>query len=126
MVHSRECESDCMEVLEKSGLTDVVMHCFSGNAEELKRAVENGYYISIPTSVCHSSSHKKNSEVVPDHLLLLETDSPFLSPRRGERNEPAFVVEAYRAVAGIRGCEVEELGAQVMENLIKLFRFNKL
>ena len=48
--------------------------------------------------------------------------SPFLAPRRGERNEPAFVVEAFRTVAGLRGCAIDELGGLVLGNARRVFR----
>jgi len=121
VIHSRKSESDCMDIIEEAGLTEVVLHCFSGNAEELKRAVDAGYCVSIPTSVCYSRSHQRSAVAVPDDLLLLETDCPFLSPHRGERNEPAFVVEAYETVAGLRGCRAGELGGRVIRNARRIF-----
>jgi TatD DNase family protein len=63
---------------------------------------------------------------LPADRLLVETDAPYLSPipHRGRRNEPAFVVEVARAVAGIRGVPAAELGRTVIENFRRLFRLN--
>ena len=122
VVHSRKSEARCLDLVSGAGLADVVFHCFSGTEDDLRRATGSGYYVSLPTSVCHSRSHQRHAAQVPDGLLLLETDSPFLAPRRGERNEPAFVVEAFRTVAGLRGCAIDELGELVLGNARRVFR----
>jgi TatD DNase family protein len=61
---------------------------------------------------------------IPDDRLLIETDAPYLAPppHRGKRNEPAFVVEVARHVAGLRGTSVEALGALALANYRRLFR----
>jgi TatD DNase family protein len=105
------------------GLT-VILHCFSvpGRVEE---AVERGWYCSFAGNVTYPANSDLRDAVatVPDELLLVETDSPYLTPqsKRRQRNEPANVVETAALLAGLRGVSEEALGATVTENSARLF-----
>ena len=128
VIHTREAEAETIEILkneyagaERRG----VFHCFSGSMDLAKRAIELGFMISFSGIV----TFKKADELrqiageVPFDRLLIETDCPYLTPvpYRGKRNEPGFVVEVARCLAGIRGVELEEMARITTENFRRFF-----
>jgi TatD DNase family protein len=128
VVHSRDAEEDTMAVLaeEGGGKARGVLHCFSGSLEMARRALEMGFYISFAGNVTYPAAKALREVVaeVPPGRILLETDSPFLAPQpmRGRRNEPAYIVPLYEAVAKIRGVKTETLSRRVRENFQELFQ----
>jgi len=88
IVHSRKAEADVVNILEKEGMKKVVMHCFCGKKRLIKKAIELGWYFSIPTNVVKSQQFQDMVEMIPLQQILTETDSPFLSPYQGMKNEP--------------------------------------
>jgi len=125
VIHSREAADDTFGLLaEHAGDLSVVLHCFSA-PERLEEAVERGYMCSFAGNVTYPSATELQdaAERVPDHLLLVETDSPFLSPQpvRGRQNEPANVTLTARFIAERRGVAYEELDAQVEANAARVF-----
>jgi len=109
---------------EASGV-DVVLHCFSAPPERVAEAVANRWFCSFAGNVTYPKADgiREAARLVPDDLILVETDSPFLAPqsRRGKPNEPALVVETAREVAAARGVSPVELGAMVEENACRVF-----
>ena len=109
---------------EAAGVT-VVLHCFSGPAYRALEAAERSWYCSFAGNVTYPSAEdlREAARVIPSHLLLVETDSPFLSPRpvRGKPNQPANVVETARTVAAERGTSYEELERLVDANAKTVF-----
>ena len=122
IVHSRKAELDVIELLEQHKMKDVVLHCFTGKLKLVKRAVENGWYFSIPPIVMRSQQFQLISELVPLRQTLTETDAPGLSPYPGKRNEPAFVVETIKKLAEIHEISQEEVSEQIFANYKKLFK----
>jgi len=128
VIHTREAEEDTLRILGEAGRVDTsgVFHCFTGDAAAARRAVETGYFVSIPGIVSFPRSDALREAVreIPADRLLVETDSPYLAPvpYRGKRNEPAHVVRVAEAVAVARGMGVEDLEAQVARNFDRLFR----
>ena len=120
VIHARDSERVAYEMLKRTDL-EAVFHCYSGDIKTMKSIEDSGYYISLSTLVCFSEKHIKLAEKVSLEHLLLETDSPFLSPRRG-RNEPAFVWDAVRKVAEIKDTSVQEICNVVLKNINKLFK----
>ncbi len=125
-VHNRESTNDVMRALERhAGRVTPVLHCYTGDLATALRAVDLGCYISF----AGNSTYPKLRALldvaaeVPAERLLLETDAPFLAPRplRGRRNEPAYVVHTYDAVAAARGVTREALGRLVADNAARLF-----
>lgn len=118
VIHTREAADDTYDVLREAGRGRVrgVMHCFTGTIEEARRALDIGFLISLAGIVTfpRAESLRDVARFVPDGELLVETDSPFLAPvpHRGKRNEPGWVVETVKLVAGVRGVEFEVFGAQ--------------
>jgi TatD DNase family protein len=103
-----------------------IFHCFTGNAGQAQRALDLGFFISFAGVVTFpkSTDIQEAARQVPLDRMLIETDSPYLAPapHRGQRNEPAFVVETARYLAELRGLSVEELGAATTANFRRLFK----
>ena len=121
VVHSRAAELEAIEILEDEGIDKVVMHCFCGDVDLIKRCVENGWSFSVPPAIMRWDNFKILVEMVPLGQLLTETDAPYLSPVVGERNEPANALVTLKEIARIKGVSVEEVGDVVWENARKLF-----
>ncbi|MBN1320561.1 MAG: TatD family hydrolase [Thermoleophilia bacterium] len=125
VVHTREAAADTLKSLDRhgTGLT-VVLHCFS-LPERLDELAERGYYISFAGNVTYKNAVHLQAAArrAPDHLLLLETDAPWLAPvpTRGRPNRPALVAKTYEFVAGLRAVTVEELAVQVEANVRAAF-----
>jgi len=128
IVHTREADEETASILEEEGAKETggVIHCFTGGEELARHALALGFYISFSGIVAfpRSETIQAVARTVPEDRLLLETDSPFLAPppHRGKRNEPAFVVEIARKVAGLRGDTLEAVGAASGRNFERLFR----
>lgn len=105
------------------GLT-VILHCFSAPGW-VERAAERGWYCSFAGNVTYPANQDLRDAAarVPEELILVETDAPYLTPqsKRRERNQPANVVETARCVAEVRGVTEERLDATVTANAARLF-----
>lgn len=118
--------ADCFEMLaaEAEGVA-VVLHCFSAGPERASEAAERGWHVSFAGNVTYPRSEelREAAAVVPEKLLLVETDSPYLAPQavRGRPNEPANVVAVAEAVAEARGAGRAELEAAIEANAANLF-----
>ncbi|MBT4541054.1 TatD family hydrolase [Candidatus Woesearchaeota archaeon] len=121
IVHSRKAEADVINLLENEKMKKVVLHCFCGKRRLVKKAIECGWYFSIPTNVVKSQQFQEMVETIPLQQILTETDSPFLSPYPGMRNEPAFVAEAVKKIANIKKIEQEEAANIIFSNYQRLF-----
>lgn len=134
IVHMRDCEQDILEMLREArlrGPLSGVMHSFTGCAETAAECLELGLYISFAGMV----TFKKNDELrtvastVPLDRLLVETDSPYLSPepvRKIRRNEPSHVAHTARCLAAFRGEDFEAFARQTTENACSLFGLSTL
>ena len=109
---------------EADGVT-VILHCFSAPSERVPEAAERGWLCSFAGNVTYPKADelREAARLVPNELLLVETDSPFLSPqsRRGRPNEPANVVETAAAVAEARGVSAAALEEIVEANAARVF-----
>ena len=126
VIHSREAHRETFEILEKrKGNLRGVLHCFSGDYTMATRYIDLGYYISIPGTITFSNAGKLVEVVqkIPMDSLLIETDSPFLTPvpNRGKRNEPAYVAYVAQKISEIRGLTPEEVGIATTKNAGNLF-----
>lgn len=125
VVHTRAAEDETFAVLREhaAGVT-VVLHCFS-TPDRLEECIEHGWLCSFAGNVTYPKATELRSAAreVPDGLLLLETDSPYLAPQpvRGQANEPANVVATARAVAELRGVDYERLETTVEANAARVF-----
>ncbi len=112
---------------EEAAGVAVILHCFSAPPERVAEAAANGWYCSFAGNVTYprAAALREAARLVPDELILVETDSPFLAPqsRRGKRNEPALVVETAREVAAARGMGYDEFDELVEANAARVFRW---
>ncbi len=125
VVHTRAAEDDTFAILaERAGDTTVVMHCFSA-PDRVEECVERGYLCSFAGNVTYSNAEALQAAAreVPDELLFVETDSPYLAPVpvRGKPNEPANVLYTAEFVAELRGVAYEELDLVVEHNAERVF-----
>jgi TatD DNase family protein len=129
VVHTRESDADVLAMLREAaarGPLRGVMHSFTGTAETAAECVGLGLHISFAGMV----TFKKSTELrtvaatIPADRLLVETDSPYLSPHplRGKRNEPAYVVHTAACLAETRGVPLDTLAAETTANARRLFR----
>jgi TatD DNase family protein len=108
IIHTREADADTLEVLENEGLAEVrgIFHCFTGDQSMALRAVALGFHVSFAGILTfpRAEGMRQAARVVPDHLLLAETDSPYLAPvpHRGRRNEPLWVARTFEKLAEVR------------------------
>ena len=115
IIHSRDAEADTLKALADTGVTQGILHCFTGSREMAEALIaDHDFYISFSGIVTFKNGRdllEIAAEVVPDNRLLVETDSPFLAPvpRRGKPNQPAFVRYTAEAIASARGISLEEL-----------------
>ena len=115
VIHCREAEDECLMTLEARGFAGypLLWHCFGGGPALARRILDNGWHISVPGPATYPANAelRQAAATIPADRLLLETDSPYLSPIpwRGKRNEPALTVFTARAVAEARGVAPEEL-----------------
>ena len=121
IIHSRKAELDAIDILESSGHKKVIMHCFSGKKSLVKRAYDLGYSFSIPTNVVRLQQFQEMVKEIDINHLFCETDAPFLSPFKDQRNEPAFVVESYKKIAELKGMTLEEVEKNIWMNFERMF-----
>jgi TatD DNase family protein len=111
---------------EAEGVT-VILHCCSAPPDRVAEATERGWYCSFAGNVTYpkAAELREAARAVPEELLLVETDSPFLAPQpvRGRPNQPAHVVEVAEVVAAERGVGYEELERAVEANAARIFRW---
>jgi TatD DNase family protein len=127
VIHTRDAEEDTFETLARhaAGLA-VIIHCFSVT-DRVDECIERGYFCSFAGNVTYPKAVELHEAAarVPDDLLLVETDAPFLSPqvRRGKPNEPAYVAATAQFLAELRGVPYERLEALLEANSARAFRW---
>ncbi|MCK9444053.1 MAG: TatD family hydrolase [Tissierellaceae bacterium] len=128
VIHSRDAQQETFDILKEAsedGKLRGVLHCYSGSAEMAAEYVKMGFYISIAGPVTFKNARvvKEVAQSVPLDRLLVETDSPYLTPEpyRGKRNEPIFVKYVAGTIAELRGLSYEELAKATNENTKELF-----
>jgi TatD DNase family protein len=128
ILHSRKAENQLLQFLKEFHIKSdkVILHCFSGNSNLIKQAIQEGYNFSVPTNLVRSDSFKNLVSLVPLNKLFTETDGPYLSPYKNEdksfsRNEPAFIVESIKEIARIKNLQEKEVEKQIEENFDRVF-----
>ncbi len=126
VIHNREAGRQIVDVLRSEGVAGLtgVFHCFSEDVALAEEVLSLGFYISFTGNLTFRKSElPRVAERVPLPRLLLETDSPFLSPepKRGRRNEPAHVVYIARKLAEIKRTTFEEVVRETTRNAERLF-----
>ena len=128
IVHTRDADRDTAEILAEeyaNGPFPGLIHCFSTSRELAEAALEIGFYISLSGIVTFKRAEALRDTVrgLPVDRLLVETDAPYLAPvpKRGKRNEPAFVVHTADELARIKGLAADEMARRTSENFFRLF-----
>ena len=128
IVHTRDAEADTHAILAEEmgkGAYSGVIHCFTASADFAAKALDLGLYISISGIVTFKNARdlQATAREIPPDRLLIETDSPFLSPvpHRGRPCEPAFVADTARFLSALRGESVEALAERTSTNFRTLF-----
>ncbi|WP_159790144.1 TatD family hydrolase [Sodalinema gerasimenkoae] len=132
IIHCRDAASALVEELQRfrdlGGQPRGVMHCWAGTPEETQAFLDLGFYISFSGIVTFKNAQtlQESAKRVPDDRLLIETDCPFLAPvpKRGKRNEPAFVRYVAETLAQLRGVSFDDLAEQTRQNAIACFALN--
>ena len=127
IIHDRESGGETLAILddERAWNTGVLFHCYTGDVAYMEQIVERGGYVSIPGIVTfkNGDTMRQVAARVPADRLLLETDSPFLTPipHRGTRNEPRHVTLVAAKVAEVRGTTVDALVTRTDANARAFF-----
>ena len=126
VIHTREAVQDTLEILKKYPVKKLgVFHCCPLNRELVKEALKLGYYISFAGPITFKNS--KNADeiitLVPNEKILIETDSPYLTPEpnRGKRNNPANVKYTAQKIADVKQTTLEEIAKITYDNACKIF-----
>ena len=125
VIHTREAEDDTIAILRNAPASvGKVLHCFTGSMRLLEAGLEAGCYVSFAGIITFSKFDGHDVvRAVPEGRLLAETDAPYLAPvpRRGKRNEPAFVTHVVAALADIRGESVVGVAQATAENAARFY-----
>jgi len=127
--NSENAWDDCLQMIRdqwsRHGLGGV-LHCFTGNWQQAKSALDMGFMISFAGNLTFPKAQQIRDAAleVPLERMLIETDSPYLAPvpHRGKRNEPAFVKQTAQKLGELRGLTAEEIGRQTTRNFYKFFK----
>jgi len=122
VLHLRKAEQEGFDTVVEQGMKDVIFHYYSGNISLAKQIVEKNYYISVPTTLDHSSNLKDIARKFPLDNLLTETDSPFSSPIPNQTNVPQNVELTIKKIAELRNTTFEEVDRITTENAKKVLR----
>ena len=129
IVHSRDAFDDTIDCIKNMGYHNGIIHCYSYGKEEARQFLDLGWHIAFGGAVTYTKKAKIEEmqdllRFVPDDRLLMETDSPYLSPvpLRGQINTPVFIEHCYSFVAQARGMMMSELSVLVDRNIRNLFK----
>jgi len=120
VIHSREAESEVLDILSSFSLKKVLMHSFTGNMTTAKAALERGYFFSVNYRLTNTKTMRKIAKNFPLESILLETDAPFLSPTGGV-NTPVSVRIVAEEVAKLRGLSLEVVDEITARNAVEFF-----
>lgn len=128
VIHTRDAAQETFDILKEAaqdGKLRAILHCYSGSVEMAMEYVKLGFYISLggPVTFKKSKVSKEVAKAVPLDKLLIETDSPYLTPEpyRGKRNEPKYVRLTAEMIAELRGISIEEVAEATSRNAMEFF-----
>jgi TatD DNase family protein len=124
VIHTREAWEDTLAVLRSRWQGGGIMHCFTGDDQQAREALDLGFHLAFGGVLTFPKADavRQAARITPGDRLLIETDCPYLAPvpRRGKRNEPAFLVETARRLAEVRSAAIEEIAQQTTANFERL------
>ena len=126
ILHSRLAGEEILDILKEFNFTGQgVMHCFSEDWQIAKKFLALGLYLSFTGIITFKNNHMVQDVIkkMPLNRLMIETDSPYLSPEpyRGERNEPKNVIEVAKKIAEIKNIPLEKIASITSQNAISFF-----
>lgn len=126
-VHDREAHKDSFDILKEYNKgSDVIMHCFSGSVEFARECIKEGWYLALGGVVTFKNAIKMKEVAIdiPLGKLLLETDTPYLTPvpYRGKENQPAYVKYVAEEIAKLRNTTFEEIATITTQNAERIFK----
>ena len=128
IIHSRQAASDVFTLIKEQNFTyGGIMHCFTEDLDFAEKMLGRGFYISFSGILTYPKAHKlrETAKKIPVDRLLIETDAPYLTPvpfrNRYKRNEPAFVVETAKVLAGLKKVPLESFAEKMCQNFNSLF-----
>jgi len=130
IIHTREVGDDIIQILQEEGADEVggVMHCFVEGWEIAQKAMQMNFYISFSGIVTFNNAKEVQevAKLVPLERMLVETDSPYLTPvpYRGKPNQPGFTRYVAEFIAELRGISFEQVAEQTSANFFTLFNIN--
>ncbi|MGL4737514.1 MAG: TatD family hydrolase [Cellulosilyticaceae bacterium] len=126
IIHSRDACQETFDLLKAHGITEGVIHCFSGSKELAKEYIKRGLYIGIGGAITFKNARKTVEvvESIPLEMILIETDAPYLTPvpHRGRRNDSSYLEHVVEKIAEIKGVTPQEVAQITAENAKKLFK----
>ena len=124
IIHSRDAFEDTISILKSENASHGIFHCFPGGIEDARKALDLGFYISYAGNVTYSKAVNlhESAAYVPLDKILLETDSPFLSPVpvRGRQNRPENIIHTYKFISDLKKISLTKLEESVMGNFTKI------
>lgn len=129
VIHTREAVMDTLKILKQNEVKNKgVFHCCPLNRELVKEALKLGFYISFagPITFKNSKNADEIIQMVPNDKILIETDSPYLSPEplRGKRNDPRNVKYIAQKIADVKGLTLEEVANITYSNVKRIYRMD--
>ncbi|AEC52653.1 hypothetical protein PNA2_1738 [Pyrococcus sp. NA2] len=120
VIHAREAEREAFEIVQCYGI-DAYFHSYTGDAKLAKEISENGHYIGISTGIAFIPEVREVARVVELDRMLVETDSPYMSPYKGTKNRPWFVRVAIEEISKIKEMSADDVEEKTEENTRKFF-----
>ncbi len=130
VIHSRETDDKVLKILLDMGFKDkkVLWHCFTRNKEFAEKVLSFGWHVSIPGVITYKNAINIQEAIkfIPEDRILIESDSPFLSPVpfRGKTNEPAYIVYTASKIAELKKVDLDYLWQKISTNTMHFFELN--
>ena len=125
IIHNRNADKRILEIIRSSNCRNGVFHCFSSGRDTAREALDLGFHISFAGNITYNKSEsiREAAKIVPPDRIMLETDSPYLSPQRvrSRSNQPGYIGYTLESLAEIRGDGTEALAENTVDNARRLF-----
>ena len=125
IIHDRDAHGECMDIIREFPGVRGVFHCYSGSAEMGRQLIEMGWYLSFTGAITFKNARKalETIEICPLDRIMIETDSPYLTPvpNRGKRNDSRQLCYVAETIARVKSLEPEEVAKLTMENGQRFF-----
>lgn len=126
IIHTRDSHEDTLKILKENNAQKGIFHCFSGDAKFAKECIDIGFYISFAGNITFKNAQnlRDAAKETPLEHILIETDSPYLTPMpdRGKRNDSSYVKYVAKQIAELKNISVEEVAETTFNNAMKVFK----